>query len=188
MAFTLQRRAKCVSLTSLRKSNVPPHQREGSSPVHLPPSAPAARASSLFLRPPGPLLSPGICTYYFLSPERSPSGREGSVAAPALNLLLFRAFPGSSIGKEPACNAGYLGSIPGLERSPGEGKGCPLQYSCPENPWTIQSMGSQSQTHLSDFHSLHKLKVISHQYLSVKASRSFFKKNFFFHTIWLMGS
>ena len=36
--------------------------------------------------------------------------------------------------KVPACNAGDLGSIPGLGRSPGEGNGNPLQYSCLENP------------------------------------------------------
>ena len=38
-----------------------------------------------------------------------------------------------SAGKESACNAGDLGSIPGSERSPGEGKGYPLQYSGLEN-------------------------------------------------------
>ena len=43
-------------------------------------------------------------------------------------------FPGASDGKEPACSAGDPGSIPGLGRSPGEGIGNPLQYSCPENP------------------------------------------------------
>ena len=37
-------------------------------------------------------------------------------------------FPGGSAGKESACNAGDLGSIPGLRRSPGEGNGYPLQY------------------------------------------------------------
>ena len=37
-------------------------------------------------------------------------------------------FPGSSAGKESACNAGDPGSIPGLGRSPGEGMGYPLQY------------------------------------------------------------
>ena len=42
-------------------------------------------------------------------------------------------FPGSSAGKESTCNAGDLGSIPGLGRSPGEGKGYPLQYSGLEN-------------------------------------------------------
>ena len=43
-------------------------------------------------------------------------------------------FPGGSDGKESACNAGDLSSIPGLGRSPGEGNGNPLQYSCLENP------------------------------------------------------
>ena len=43
-------------------------------------------------------------------------------------------FPHSSFGKESACNAGDLGSIPGLGRSPGEGNGNLLQYSCLENP------------------------------------------------------
>ena len=43
-------------------------------------------------------------------------------------------FPHSSVGKESACNAGGLGSIPGSGRSLGEGNGNPLQYSCLENP------------------------------------------------------
>ena len=42
-------------------------------------------------------------------------------------------FPGDSDSKESACNAGDLGSIPGLERYPGEGNGTPLLYSCLEN-------------------------------------------------------
>ena len=42
-------------------------------------------------------------------------------------------FPGGSDGKAFACNAGVLGLIPGLGRSPGEGNGKPLQYSCLEN-------------------------------------------------------
>ena len=42
--------------------------------------------------------------------------------------------PGGSDGKASACNAGDPGSIPGLGRSPGEGNGNPLQYSCLENP------------------------------------------------------
>ena len=42
-------------------------------------------------------------------------------------------FPCGSAGKESACNAGDLGSIPGLGISPGEGKGYPLQYSGVEN-------------------------------------------------------
>ena len=44
-----------------------------------------------------------------------------------------RGFPDSSAGKEPACNAVDLGSIPGLGRSSGEGTGYPLQYSGLEN-------------------------------------------------------
>ena len=47
--------------------------------------------------------------------------------------ILLQGFPDSSIGKESACNAGDPGSIPGLGRSPGEGKGYPLQYSGLEN-------------------------------------------------------
>ena len=43
-------------------------------------------------------------------------------------------FPGGSDGKESACSAGDPGSIPGLGRSPGEGNGNPMQYSCLENP------------------------------------------------------
>ena len=43
-------------------------------------------------------------------------------------------FPGGSDGKESPCNAGDEGSIPGSGRSPGEGNGNPLQYSCLENP------------------------------------------------------
>ena len=43
-------------------------------------------------------------------------------------------FPGGSDGKESACNAGDVGLIPGLGRSPGEGNGNPFQYSCLENP------------------------------------------------------
>ena len=42
-------------------------------------------------------------------------------------------FPGGSDGKESAHNAGDLGSIPGSGKSPGEGNGNPLQYSCLEN-------------------------------------------------------
>jgi len=46
---------------------------------------------------------------------------------------LLTPYFGGSDGKASACNVGYLGSIPGLGRSPGEGNGNPLQYSCLEN-------------------------------------------------------
>ena len=59
-------------------------------------------------------------------------------------------FPCGSAGKESACNAGDLGSIPGLGRSPGEEKGFPLQYSGPENSMDcIVHRVAKSQTRLS---------------------------------------
>ena len=62
-------------------------------------------------------------------------------------------FPCGSAGKESACNAGDLGSIPRLGRFPGEGKGYPLQYSVLENSmdWIVCGVAN-SQTQLSDFH------------------------------------
>ena len=57
-------------------------------------------------------------------------------------------FPDSSVGKASACNAGDLGSIPVLGRSPGEGKGCALQYSVLENSMDcIVPMGLQRVRH-----------------------------------------
>ena len=45
-----------------------------------------------------------------------------------------KSFPGGSVVKNPPANVGDVGLIPGLGRSPGEGNGNPLQYSCLENP------------------------------------------------------
>ena len=53
-------------------------------------------------------------------------------------------FPGGSDGKESACNAGDLSSIPGLGRSPGGGRGNPLQYSCLENAMDKGSLAGPS--------------------------------------------
>ena len=70
----------------------------------------------------------------------------------------FMGFPGGSDGKESTSNSGELGLIPGLGRSPGEGHGSPLQYSCLENPmdrgaWraTVHRV-AKSQTQLCYFH------------------------------------
>ena len=61
-------------------------------------------------------------------------------------------FPCGSAGKESAYNAGDLGSIPRLGRSPGEGKGYPLQYSSLKNSMDCIVHGvTKSQTRLSDF-------------------------------------
>ena len=65
----------------------------------------------------------------------------------------FGGIPGSSDGKESTCSVRDLDLIPGLGRSPGEGNGNPLQYSCLENPHGqkslggLQSMGSQRVGH-----------------------------------------
>ena len=67
-----------------------------------------------------------------------------------------KGFPGGSDGKEPACSAEDLGSIPGSGRSPGEGNGDPLQYSCLENPmeggaWRARVHGvAKSQTRVNN--------------------------------------
>ena len=62
-------------------------------------------------------------------------------------------FPGGSDVKESACNAGDMGSIPGLGRSPGEGKDYPLQYSGLENSMDCIFHGvAKSWARLSDFH------------------------------------
>ena len=66
-------------------------------------------------------------------------------------------FPGGSEGKASACNVGDLGSISGSGRSPGEGNGHPLQYSCLENPmdggawWATVHGVTKGQTQLSNF-------------------------------------
>ena len=69
------------------------------------------------------------------------------------SLLTMMGFPGSSAGKESACNAGdagNTGSIPGSGRSPGGGQGNPLQHSCLENPmnreawWATVHRGAES--------------------------------------------
>ena len=51
-----------------------------------------------------------------------------------LHLKCGSGFPGGSVVKNPPANAGDAGSMPGSGRSPGEGNGNPLQYSCLENP------------------------------------------------------
>ena len=67
-------------------------------------------------------------------------------------------FPGGSDGKESACNAGNLGLIPGLGRSPGGGHGNPLQYSCLENPmdrgawrFIVHGVSKKSYIHFFSF-------------------------------------
>ena len=69
----------------------------------------------------------------------------------SINPILL-GFPDGSVGKESTCNIGDPGSIPGLGRSPGEGKGYPLQYSDLENPMgSIVPGVTKSWTRLSSF-------------------------------------
>ena len=81
-------------------------------------------------------------------------GQEDPWRRDRLSTPVFLGFPGGSNSKESACNAGDLGLIPGLGRSPGGGHGNPLQCSCLENPHgqkslqgRLQSMGSQRVGH-----------------------------------------
>ena len=73
-----------------------------------------------------------------------------------LSSIQLWGFPGGSDGKESVCNAGHLGSIPGLGRSLGEGNGNPLQSSCLGNlmdrgAWQATAHEvTNSQTRLSD--------------------------------------
>ena len=81
---------------------------------------------------------------------------------------VFLGFPCGSAGKESACNMGDLGLIPGLGRSPGEGKGYPLQYSGLDNSMDYIVRGvTKSRTRLNDFHtrwqSERKVQRVSHQ-------------------------
>ena len=104
----------------------------------------------------------GIKDFYFLG-EENPDDSAHFMLMWAFSLEYFKAldFPGGSEGKASVCNAGDLGSSPGLGRSPGEGNGNPLQYYCLENPmdrgaWQAAVYGvTKSWTRLSEFTLLH---------------------------------
>ena len=86
-----------------------------------------------------------------ISRHEYPRGPCTQRSSPLLHLMV--GFPGGSGGKESACNAGDLGSIPGLGRSPGEGNGYPFQYSCLENSMDcIVHRITKSWTRRSNFH------------------------------------
>ena len=78
---------------------------------------------------------------------KTPTSKEGG-----MDLIPGQGFPYGSADKESACNAGDLGLIPGLGRSPGEGNGYPLQYSGLENSMDCIVHGvTKSQPQLSCF-------------------------------------
>ena len=77
----------------------------------------------------------------------------GSTQRVFRGVLDYFGFPVTQLRKESTCNVGDLGSLPGLGRSPGEGKGYPLQYSGLENSTDcIVHEVAKSQTKLSNFH------------------------------------
>ena len=82
-------------------------------------------------------------------------------------------FPGGSDSKEAACNAGDKDLIPDLGRSPGEGNGYPLQYSCLENSmdrgaWRAAVHGFQSRTRLT------RLSTLMHAHKSIQLEEYLF--------------
>ena len=113
-------------------------------------------------------------------------------------LIQCRGFPGGSDSKESACDAGTLGSIPGLGRSHGGEHDNPLQCSCLKNiPWTgkpggLQSTGSQRAGH--DWATKHKHTIQCKCYIDSCQHGKFkfcfleFYGNFFLHifTIWFL--
>ena len=81
---------------------------------------------------------------------------------------VFLGFPCGSADKESACNMGDLGSIPGLGRSPAEGKDYPLQYSGLENSMDCTVHGvTKSWTRLSDFHFHFQVLVVARRIFKV---------------------
>ena len=77
-------------------------------------------------------------------------------------------FPGGSDGKESSCNVGDPGSIPGLGKSPGEGNGNPLQYSCLDNP---MDRGAWSAT-------VHGVGRVGHDWATSLMSYPLFKTSY----------
>ena len=89
------------------------------------------------------------------SVKNLPGMQEGKICwrRDSLPTPVFLVFPCDSADKESTCNVEDLGLIPGLERSPGGGKGYPLQYSGLEHSMGFTVHGViKSQTQLSDFH------------------------------------
>ena len=68
-------------------------------------------------------------------------------------------FPGGSDGKEPACNAGDTGLIPGWGRSPGGRHGNPLQYSCLENPHGQRNLAGYSPWGHKEWNTTEQLRL-----------------------------
>ena len=121
---------------------------------------------------PYPGIEPGPPTFQVESLQSEPPGKPQKMGMRYQNqsqeVWKLPGFPGGSDGKEPACNVGDLGSIPELGRSPGEGCGNPLQYSCLQNSdkgtWGVTVRGiTKSGTPLSDFHFTSTAKIVQEE-------------------------
>ena len=111
--------------------------------------------SGLPFRFPGDLSDPGMAPRSpALQVDSSPDELLGKIIYVCMSV--YMGFPGGSEVKASASNVGDLGSIPGLGRSPGEGNGNPLQYSCLKNPmdkgawWATVHGVAKTQTRLSN--------------------------------------
>ena len=94
-----------------------------------------------------------------------------------LNLISIRViqvlgFPVGSDGKESACNAENPGSISGLGRSPGEGNGNPLQYSCLENPHGQRSLVGYSPWGCKESDTTEQLSTAQYRYYKMKSKKA----------------
>ena len=82
----------------------------------------------------GPGLRCGVLCWALRRSTRLRVWESWGALVPTLTIVKKQMLPRWRGGKEPASNAGDLGPVPGLGRSPGGGNGNPLQYSCLENP------------------------------------------------------
>ena len=104
-----------------------------------------------------------------------------------LIISVRKSFRDSSVGKESACNVGDLGSVPGLGRFPGEGKGYPLQYSGLENsmdyiPWCHKELDTTKQLSLRKIQSSFKYifhcdPVVLHEAFLIHMQRQRYREN-----------
>ena len=106
--------------------------------------------------------------------------------------FIFYCWIWCSVGKESTCNAGDLSSVPGLGRSPGEGKGYPVQYSGLENSMDCRvHRVTKSQTRLSNFHYQFMMLAVGFSWkpsISLKKVLSFLNLLSFYVNVFLVLS